>query len=264
MIHAMAEYQRVCEKAVRAAGALLVDHIGHVAIREKAPSDLVTEADLASQALVTKTILASFPDHLVLGEEDSPLEARPTAEYRWIVDPLDGTTNYVHQYPFFCVSLALEQHGEILVGAIFDPLRKECFTAAKGHGAWLNGRELRVSRVEDLAQAMLGVGLPYNLQRNSPDLLVFIETAPLCQSVRRTGSAALNLAYLAAGRLDGFWSFSTKIWDVAAGVLMIREAGGVVTDPSGGNFNLEHAQFLAAATRPLHDSLAAIVRRAVP
>jgi myo-inositol-1(or 4)-monophosphatase len=263
MMHAITEYQRVCEKAVRAAGALLVDRIGHVAIREKGPSDLVTEADLASQALVTKTILDSFPDHIILGEEDSPLEARPTGEYRWIVDPLDGTTNYVHQYPFFCVSLALEHRGELLAGAIFDPLRKECFTAAKGHGAWLNGRELHVSPAEDLAHAMLGVGLPYNLQRTSPDLLVFIEAAPLCQSVRRTGSAALNLAYLAAGRLDGFWCFSTKIWDVAAGVLMIREAGGVVTSPIGGDFILEKGQFLAAATRPLHESLAALVRRAV-
>ena len=152
----------------------------------------------------------------------------------------------------------------LLVGAIFDPLRQECFTAAKGHGAWLNGRELRVSRAEQLSQAMVAVGLPYDLHRHSPDLLAMIEAAPRCQSMRRAGSASLSLAYLAAGRIDGFWCFSTKVWDVAAGVLMIREAGGVVSAPYGGEFVLDTGQFLAAATRPLHESLAKLLMQAVP
>lgn len=258
------DYQRICEQAARKAGAILVELLGRAKVREKAPTDFVTEADLASQESVRQTILTAFPDHVVLGEEDQVHDARPASGYRWIVDPLDGTTNYVHQYPFFAVSLALEHHGELQVGVIFDPLRNECFSAVKGQGAFLNGERLQVSRATELSRAMLSVGLPYSVQLDSPDMLVFVAATPHCQAIRRTGSAALNLAYLAAGRVDAFWSFSTKIWDIAAGALLIQEAGGVLSGPRGEPFRLDTGHFLAAATPELHARFAELIRHAVP
>ena len=254
------EYIKVCEEAVRAGGTTVLDWIGRFDVREKGPADLVTPADLASQEAVRRIVLGAFPDHCLVGEEDAhaPGPAR-RAEYRWIVDPLDGTTNYVHQVPHFAVSLALERNGEALVGAVYDPNREECFTAVAGEGARLNGRPLRTSTVADLSQALAVVGFVPNIQPGSPDLLVFQKAVFRCQSVRRTGCSSLNLCYLAAGRFDVYWSFGTKIWDVAAGVLMIREAGGVVTAPDGGPFVLEEAHFLAAANRPLHTQLQELV-----
>ena len=160
-----------------------------------------------------------------------PATAR--AEYRWIVDPLDGTTNFVHGVPHYCVSLALERNGELLVGAVYDPLLEECFTAAAGQGAWLNGRPIHTSQVSLLSEALAAVGFPPKVTRDSPDLLLFLEMVCRCQAIRRTGSSALNLCYLAAGRFDLYWSYSTNIWDVAAGVLILREAGGHDNIPRG-------------------------------
>jgi len=256
------QYQKVCEAAVRAAGAMLVQRMGRVKVREKGPSDLVTEADLASQAMVRRSILGAFPDHTVLAEEDPP---EPTArgEYRWILDPLDGTTNYVHRYPFFSVSLALERNRELLVGAIYNPIADELFTAAAGQGAFLNGTRLQASQVTELSQAVASAGLPAAVRRDSLDLAVFIEASIRCQSIRRSGSAALNLAYLAAGRVDVFWSFSTKLWDVAAGALLIREAGGIISRPDGTPYALEDGQFLAAANPVLHKQMLELIRGAL-
>jgi myo-inositol-1(or 4)-monophosphatase len=259
----ISEYQTVCEKAVLAAGDVLLEHSGRVEAREKGPSDLVTEADLASQECVRRIVLSAFPDHCLLGEE-GPRADTPRAEYRWIVDPLDGTTNYVHGIPFFNVSLALERNGELLVGAVYNPVSRECFTAAAGGGAFLNGRPIKTSKVRELSGAVAAVGLPYTIHRDSPDLLVFLEATFACQSIRRTGSAALNMAYVAAGRFDVFWSYSTKIWDVAAGALLLREAGGTLTATDGGPFRLEEARFLAAANEPLHRQLLEVVGRALP
>jgi myo-inositol-1(or 4)-monophosphatase len=191
-----------------------------------------------------------------LGEEKvpgQPVAAR--AEYRWIVDPLDGTTNFVHGVPHYSVSLALERNGELLVGAVYDPMLEECFTAAAGQGAWLNGRPIHTSQISLLSEALAAVGFPPNMNRDSPDLLLFLEMVPRCQAIRRTGSSALNLCYLAAGRFDLYWSYGTHIWDVAAGVLLLREAGGWITSPAGGDFSLEEAHFLAAASRELHAQL---------
>jgi len=222
----------------------------------KGPADLVTQADLASQEVIRRILLGAYPDHSLLGEEDAPGRAPPKrTEYRWLVDPLDGTTNYVHGLPHYSVSLALERNGDLLVGAIYDPIREECFTAVRGEGALLNGRPVRTSGVTSLADALAVAGFPPKVERDSPDLLVFFEAAVRCQTVRRTGSSALNLAYLAAGRADAYWSYSTKVWDVAAGVLLVREAGGVVTALDGGGFTLEDPHFLAAATHPLHSEL---------
>ena len=271
------DYMRVCEAAVRAGGRVVQDWAGRFDVRKKGPADLVTQADLASQEVVRKTVLASFPDHGLLGEETGDFPSSPVGEngvvafqaasaragetpapqheYRWIVDPLDGTTNYVHGVPHYCVSLALERRGRLLVGAVYDPVLDECFTAIDGRGAWLNGRAIHASSVSSLSESLVAVGFPPNVQPDAPDLRVFLEMLPRCQAIRRTGSSALNLCYIAAGRFDLYWSYSTRIWDVAAGVLIVREAGGCVTSPDGGEFLLDEARFLAAATPELHARL---------
>jgi len=265
----MSDYLEVCEKAVRAAGAVLLDRMGRVEVREKARSDLVTEADFASQKVVRSMVLTAFPDHVVIGEEDQPPVGGPPSglprkepECRWLVDPLDGTTNYVHQVPHFCVSLALERSGRLLVGAVYDPVADECFSAAAGEGARLNGKQIRTSKVSSRSQALATVGFPAAVDADSPDLKLFLAALPECQALRRTGSAALNLCYLAAGRFDASWCYSTKSWDVAAGVLLIREAGGVVTAPNGGPFVLDDAHYLAAANCQLHAELLMLFARA--
>ncbi len=269
------DYLQVCEAAVRAGGRVVQDWAGRFDTRKKGPADLVTQADFASQETVRQTVLAAFPDHSLLGEEGdcpdfrvsengtvpfgaaagAPGTAASRTEYRWIVDPLDGTTNYVHGVPHYCVSLALERNGRLLVGAVFDPILDECFTAIEGGGARLNGRPIHVSGVTALSEALAAVGFPPSSQSDGLDVRVFLEMLPRCQAIRRSGSSALNLCYLAAGRFDLYWSYSTRIWDVAAGVLIVREAGGRVTSPRGGEFSLEEAHFLAAATPALHAQL---------
>jgi myo-inositol-1(or 4)-monophosphatase len=263
-------YLAVCQDAVKAAGATVQSWIGKTSVRHKGPADLVTEADFASQEVVRATVLEAFPDHTLLGEEDLPQtpaaasrEAVPAAPPRWITDPLDGTTNYVHGVPHYCVSLALEHRGVVLVGAVYDPALGECFSAARGRGAFLNGRPLRTSPVADLSEALAATGFPAHVKHDDPDLLVFNEAIYTCQGVRRTGSAALNMCYLAAGRFDVLWAFSTKVWDVAAGSLLIEEAGGTITAPRGGPFVLDSAQYIAAANTALYGAVREMVRRAV-
>ena len=257
-------YLETCEKAVCAAGATIRDWIGRTSVQHKGPADFVTEADFAAQEVVKTSVLRAFPQHSVLGEEDQLAGDTPSkTEYRWVVDPLDGTTNFVHGIPHYAVSLAL-QHGEdVLVGAVFDPSLNECFTAALGQGAFLNGRPIRTSSQTLLSEVLAGTGFPAKLQPDSPDLLVFNHALFRCQGIRRTGSAALNLCDIAAGRYGVVWGFSTKIWDIAAGVLLIREAGGVVTSPEGGELNLGTGRFLASANQDLHQQLLELVREAV-
>jgi myo-inositol-1(or 4)-monophosphatase len=259
----MPEYLAVCERAVRQAGSFLLERMGRVSVREKGPADLVTEADVGSQELIRQTILQAFPDHLILGEEDQPGTATPdlSGRYRWIVDPLDGTTNFVHQVPFFSVSLALEYERQTLVGAVYHPAADECFTAAAGQGAFLNGRPIRTSGVATMSQALAAIGLPAVVTPESPDLRMFLAALETCQAIRRMGSAALNLCYLAAGRFDASWAFSTKIWDVAAGTLIAAEAGATVSSPDGGGYALPNPHYLAAATPELHKELLQLVRR---
>ena len=262
----MPAFMEICEKAVRRTGRLLLERLGTVSVREKGPSDLVTEADFAAQEMVSQMVLEAFPDHIVIGEEDPAAlskAGRPAAGekplYRWIVDPLDGTTNYVHQVPHFSVSLALEHGGQILVGAVYNPPGDECFTAVLGEGARLNGRPIHTSRVADLPKALCAIGFPASTRRDSPELLLFLEGLDRIQGFRRTGSASLNLCYVACGRYDVAWSFSTKIWDIAAGTLLIREAGGIVTSPDGGGLILEKGSFLAAANEGLHRQIKQLV-----
>jgi myo-inositol-1(or 4)-monophosphatase len=261
------DYLNVCEKAVRAAGATIQGWIGRTSVHHKGPADLVTEADFAAQEVIRQTVLGVFPEHCLLGEESPPTPsaglAESAAEFRWIADPLDGTTNFVHGVPHYASSLALAHKGRVLVGAVFDPNLDECFTAAVGRGAFLNGRPIRASKVEDLSEGIAAVGFPAKTWPESPDLLVFNEAIFRCQGVRRTGSAALNLCYLAAGRFDVLWAFSTKVWDVAAGTLLASEAGGVVSSPQGDAFVLDTAQYIAAATPTLHAQLREMVARAL-
>jgi myo-inositol-1(or 4)-monophosphatase len=254
------EYLGVCEKAVRAGGAVVQDWAGRFDVRKKGPADLVTQADLASQEAVRQTVLGAFPDHCLLGEETSGNENPPRKEYRWIVDPLDGTTNYVHGVPHYCVSLALERNGELLVAAVFDPVHDECYTAAAGCGAHLNGRPIHASGVASLGDALAVVSFPARVERDSLEVRAFLEMLPHSQAIRRTGSAALNLCYIAAGRFDLYWSYTTHIWDIAAGVLLVREAGGLVTAPDGGRFDLESATLLASATPSIHAPAKDILR----
>lgn len=257
-------YKKVCEEAARAGGAAVQSWVGKFTVRNKGPADLVTQADLASQEAIRRVVLGAFPEHSLLGEEDDPGKSPENhAEYRWIADPLDGTTNFVHGIPHYCVSLALECRGEPLVGVVYNPINGDCFTAAAEQGAWLNGEPIRTSKVEKMSDALAVMGLPYDLKPDSPDLLVFLEAAFCCQGIRRTGSAALNLGYLAAGRYDVFWSFSTKIWDVAAGMLLLREAGGDVCTPDGSAYRLSSGPFLAAANPQLLAQLRTIVEKAL-
>lgn len=234
--------------------------------REKGPRDLVTEADLASQQAIRSILLDAFPDHEFLGEETDPVQASRQAvgesDYRWIVDPLDGTANYVHQLQAFAVSIALEYRREIIVAVVYDPVSGELYHAQAGEGAFLNGKRLATSGCLTPGQAMIAVSFPPHVQRDSIEIRRFIEGLIACQSVRRLGSAALNLAYLAAGRLDAYWATSVKNWDVAAGVLLVREAGGIVTHIGGGELDLDDPQFLASASRELHDQLLRIVAAA--
>jgi myo-inositol-1(or 4)-monophosphatase len=257
-------YLETCEKAVRAAGATIQSWIGKTSVQHKGPADFVTEADLAAQEVVKRNVLQAFPHHSMLGEEDLLAGDTPSeTEYRWIVDPLDGTTNFVHGIPHYAVSLALEHRDRILVGAVFDPSLGECFTAALGQGAFLNGRPIRTSGASEMSEVIAGTGFPAQLEPYSPDLLVFNKALFRCQGVRRTGSASLNLCDVAAGRFGVLWGFSTKIWDIAAGVLLIQEAGGVVTSPEGGKVDLASGRFLASANQVIHRQLLEMVREAL-
>jgi myo-inositol-1(or 4)-monophosphatase len=251
----------VCEQAVRVAGATVQDWIGRTSVRHKGHADLVTEADFASQETIRRIVLGAFPNHALLGEEEVPGAAPPQpGQYRWIADPLDGTTNYVHGLPHYCVSLALEHDGAVLAGAVFDPCRDECFTASAGGGAMLNGRPLQTSTVEQLGDALVATGFPTRVTPDCPEFLLFCEALWKCQAIRRLGSAALNICYVAAGRLDLVWGFSAKIWDVAAGLLILQEAGGMVTSPDGGPLRLEQPRFIAAGNASLHAQLQQMVR----
>ncbi len=248
------------ERAARAGGQVLQDWVGRFAVREKGPADLVTEADLASQAAVHDVLAGDFPDFLFVGEEnDQPFDSQ--SDFCWVVDPLDGTTNYVHQLPHYAVSIALVQRGNPVAAVVFDPVHDECFSARLGQGAWLNGQRLRVSGTADLTQALVAASFSAKVQPGSPEIAQFLSALLHCQAVRRTGSAALNLAYVAAGRFDAFWALSTKAWDVAAGVLLVSEAGGTVSHFSGRPFELRHPHPATSATPQLHEQFVNLLQK---
>jgi myo-inositol-1(or 4)-monophosphatase len=253
---AMNDFLKTCEAAARAGARELLAWRGRFETREKAPADLVTDADVASQAAIRTVIATRYPDHLFIGEESTTkLGALDTDEHVWLVDPLDGTTNYVHGFPCYAVSVAVARHRELLAGVIYDPLTDECFASESGRGAWRNGSAIHTGEVATVGEALLAVSLPARVKGDSPDLADFVRVVQVCQAIRRTGSAALNLAYVACGRLDGFWATHIHPWDVAAGVLLVREAGGVVTGRDGAEFDLWNPHFASAAGPALHREL---------
>jgi len=240
--HRLAEYLSAAVEAAQIGAAILEDWRSKFHVTEKERNNLVTEADVASQKAVRAHLLGLFPDHAFVGEEDhfghSIESTRPTGDApAWIVDPLDGTCNYVHDYPAYCVSIGLWLRGEPLVGVILDPRMKETFTAAKGHGAFLNGQPMTVSKTAKLADALLCTGFPSNYDTQLRNLEAWKRVAKHSQSIRRTGSTALNMAYVASGRLDGYWAFDNWSWDVAAGAVLILEAGGALNAADGSPFD---------------------------
>ena len=232
--------------AVGKAGELLMGFLGRVvSIQFKGEVDLVTEADRASEALLVKLLGAVLPEASLLAEEGS--EIQRSDDLRWIVDPLDGTTNFAHGYPIFCVSVALEHEGNRVLAVVHDPSRGDFFTAIRGEGANLNRDPIRVSPTHDLGDALLVTGFPYDVRTSARNnLLQFSRFLKRARAVRRDGSAALNLAYLAAGRFDGFWEEKLAPWDMAGGALLVEEAGGVVTDYGGNSLNLEAGHLVAS------------------
>ena len=238
------QQSEVAEQAARRAGAILLEMAGKVSVREKGRGDLVTSADLAAQELIRSTLLEAFPSSGFLGEESREFPD-PTAESRWIVDPLDGTSNYVHGVEFFAVSIGLEHRGELVVGVIYDPSANRCFKATAGGGAFLDGMPIRVSSVNSLRESLLVTGFPPGMRGRDDLLRLFQEFCSESHSVRRLGSAALDLAYVAAGRFDGFYAPNLHAWDAAAGVLIVREAGGHVTNLDGSDYNLYTPDILA-------------------
>lgn len=251
----------ICEAAARAGGSVLQDWVGRFAVSSKGPRDFVTEADVAAQAEVQRIVLGAFPDHGFVGEESAAGAATGGAgEYRWIVDPLDGTTNYVKGIPAYCTSVALARGDELVVGAIYDPLRDECFTARAGGGAWLNGRSIVAAPTATLSEAVVAVSFPAQVDGNSPAVQDFLAVVPHALAIRRSGSSAINLAYVACGRFDAFWVRSIKSWDVAAGLLLVREAGGCVGPfAAGPNLVLDTPAFISASSVRLLDELQRIL-----
>ena len=265
----MSEFLPVTIEAARAAGKVLLDWQSRFSVREKGTNDLVTEADIAAQESIRKIVLKAFPDHDFLGEEDAAdrkAQGLPPAQrrspYRWIVDPLDGTANYVNGLPAYAVSIALEHGDQIVCGCVFDPTSGECYTAQNGGGAALNGKAIRVSNCQTLSKAMVAVSFPPNVPRGSIEITRFVEVLHTAQSVRRLGSAALNLCYIGAGRLDSYWATSVSAWDVAAGVLIVREAGGIVTDIRGTPLAIDRPEMLAASSTGLHAEVRTMLDRA--
>ncbi len=231
-------------ETARDAGHILLEKFGkNIKISKKGEIDLVTEADLASEAFIIDKIQTHHPQHKILAEESGASSRVEDSEWKWIIDPLDGTTNYAHGYPCFCVTIALEHKGEIVIGVTYDPTRDELFAAEKNYGASLNNKPISVSSTETLDNSMLVTGFPYDLARRDNLASTFESFLLKSRAVRRDGSAAIDLAYVACGRFDGFWEEGLNAWDVAAGILLIREAGGVATAYDGSDINIYEPPF---------------------
>jgi myo-inositol-1(or 4)-monophosphatase len=252
--------QTAIEAARIAAQVLLQQARDGFLVEHKNPINLVTDADRLSERAIVELLRKRFPEHQILAEE-SGLKRDGRSAYRWIIDPLDGTTNFAHGYPAYCVSIGLEYDGALLLGVVLDPTRDELFVAEAGGGASLNGRRLRASSTQKLDEALLVTGFAYDIRETSQNNLDhFARFALRAQGLRRTGTAALDLCYVAAGRFDGFWELKLNPWDTAAGVLMVREAGGHVTDFSGLPFSI-YGQQMAASNGHIHDAMLAVLRQ---
>jgi myo-inositol-1(or 4)-monophosphatase len=242
-------------RAARQAGQIMLramDRLDTLDVEEKGRNDFVSNVDREAETVIVDTLHKAYPDHGILGEEHGASYTGSTAgnstEFTWIVDPLDGTTNYLQGIPHFCVSIGLRKGLQLEHGVIFDPVRNEAFVASRGHGAQLNGKRIRVSRTTRLEEAVICSGIPPGAVKPYLDayMAMLKEFTATCRGIRRAGSAALDLAYVAAGRMDGFWEFQLQPWDVAAGAVMVREAGGFVGSPSGGDEFLKSGNIVAA------------------
>src|SRR5919112_3206358 len=250
-------------QTAREAGRVLADKFGRaIRVTNKGDIDLVTEADIAAERLIVERIRSHHPRHAILTEESGDVISLGDAgsEYKWIIDPLDGTTNYAHGYPVFCVSVALEHRGRVVVGVVYDPARDELFAAERGGGATLNGRRVRASETAELNRALICTGFPYDVRERTDFARHFRDFIMKAQSVRRDGAAALDLAYVASGRFDGFYEEGLRPWDVAAGVLLVEEAGGSVTHYDGSPFRIYDPP-IAASNGLVHEAMLEVLRQ---
>jgi len=249
----------IAVRAARSAGNVIIrnlDRLDSLAVHSKDRNDFVTEVDQKAEQEIIYTLRKAFPSHGILAEESG---LREGDDYQWIIDPLDGTTNFLHGFPQFAVSIALRHKGRLEHGVVYDPLRQELFTATRGAGAMLNDRRIRVTKRKSLDGALLGTGFPFKAQQHLETYLdMFRALFPNTAGIRRPGSAALDLAYVAAGRLDGFWEIGLNIWDMAAGVLLIQEAGGLSSDFLGGHKHLENGNLVAGNPKVFTDILKTI------
>ncbi len=243
----VAKFLSVAWRAVVAAGNLIREQWQQPkSIDYKGGIDLVTSVDRESERRIVEVLQSNFPGHSILAEEETDLVGSQ-GNYRWIIDPLDGTTNFAHGYPHFCVSVALEYDGQVILGLVYDPLRRECFRAVKGGGATLNENPIRISDVSELDKALLATGFPYDQREKAEYYLSFFKAfMTRSQGIRRNGSAALDLCYVACGRIDGFWELKLHPWDTAAGALIVEEAGGRLSDLSGKPFSIWGEETLAS------------------
>jgi len=254
----MQKYLNVAKNAARAAGRLLKDKVnGKRDIFYKGEIDMVTEMDRLAERTIVEAVLGAFPGHGILAEEGGRIESN--SGFLWVIDPLDGTTNYAHGYPSFSVSIGMEREGQTLLGVVYDPMRDELFTAVKGSGSFLNGQPIGVSRIEVLIRSLLATGFPYDrtVSREN-NLNYFNELIMASQEVRRSGSASLDLCSVAAGRLDGYWELKLQPWDVVAGALIVQEAGGKVSDFSGSRYSM-HDREIIASNGVIHDQMLNVI-----
>jgi myo-inositol-1(or 4)-monophosphatase len=261
MAYEIAKFLGAAWEAADAAGTLIREswqqpkEIGY-----KGAIDLVTSVDRESERRIVDILQRNFPDHSILAEEETNLVGAKR-NYRWIIDPLDGTTNFAHGYPQFCISIALEYDGKIVLGLVYDPMRRECFRAVKGQGATLNGGAIQTSDIKELDKALLATGFPYDRREKADFYLTFFkEFMTRSQGIRRAGSAALDLCYVACGRLDGFWEFKLRPWDTAAAGLIVEEAGGKLTDFSGHSFSIWENETLAS-NATIHDEMVGVMKQ---
>jgi myo-inositol-1(or 4)-monophosphatase len=249
----------VLETAVeiaRESGALIANyHQRHIPFEVKGEFDLVTEADRASEKLIVERLRSHFPTHAIVAEEGGGHES--ASEYCWFIDPLDGTTNFAHGFPMFCVSMGLQRAGEPIVGVVYDPIRGELFTAERGAGAFLNQHRIHVSPVQTVSDSLASTGFPSRKRHHNINIHFYYQLAMASHGVRRTGSAALDLAFVSCGRLDFFWEFGLKPWDMAAGALLVQEAGGRVGDMRGGPLSITESDHILADNGALHEEVLA-------
>lgn len=259
----MDKLERTVLRAARAAGRIHLARLRRISVARKSNAlDLVTEADHEAEAAITKVLSRAFPRHTILAEESGVRQGNLAD--RWIIDPLDGTTNFTHGYPQFCTSIAYERRGRLELGVVFDALKKELFVGRRGKGARLNGKPIRTSRTATLESALLGTGFPYDRRQRRRFYLSFWEAFMMrVQGVRRMGSAALDLCWVACGRIDGFWEFGLKPWDVAAGALIVQEAGGRTCNMDGSRLDLFAGQILAS-NGPIHEQMLSAVAETYP